>query len=132
MNISGLKYSPSALAEFAQKHNLMLVILYGSRAEETADDHSDWDIAVMPKHGIRFDKYKLLIEFDKLFPHEIDSCIITSDSDPLHRWEVFRVGIPLYEDRPDRFVEEFVLAWKIFLDTEKFRRLEREIIEEYK
>ncbi|MBL7191972.1 nucleotidyltransferase domain-containing protein [bacterium] len=126
-----LKYDEDALKQFAAKHNIMLVILYGSRAEGTADEDSDWDIAVMPKHRTHPEKYKLLVELDFVFECEIDSCLIDSDSDPLLRWEVFRVGLPLYEDEPWRFDDEYILAWKIFLDTEKFRRLEREIIREF-
>ena len=132
MRAVGLKYSPTSLKEFAEKQGIMLVILYGSQAEGTADENSDWDIAVMPKHRTHPDKYNVLYELDKLFEIEIDSCLIDSDSDPLHRWEVFRLGKVLYEDEPGRFDDEYILSWKIYLDTEKFRRWERERIEEFK
>lgn len=132
MKNSGLTYSSAVLKEFAEKHGIMLVILYGSQAAGTADEDSDWDIAVMPKHRTHPDKYKILVDLDRVFEIEIDSCLINSDSDPLHRWEVFRLGKVLYEDEPGRFDDEYILSWKIYLDTEKFRRLEREIIEEFK
>ena len=131
MKIAGLTYSSDALTEFAEKHGIILVILYGSRAEGTADENSDWDIAVMPKHRTHPDRYEVLAALDRVFEIEIDSCLIDSDSDPLHRWEVFRLGKVMYEDEPGRFDDEYILAWKIFLDTEKFRRWERERIEEF-
>ena len=131
MKFPGLTYSPEALAAFAEEHNIILVIIYGSRADGTANETSDWDVAVMPMHKTHPDKIKILVELDKTFEVEIDSCVIDSNSDPLHRWEVFRGGKPLYEDRAGRFDEEFVNAWKVFCDTEKFRRIEKEIIDEF-
>lgn len=131
MILPSLKYSQEALEAFVKKHNIILVIIYGSQADGTANETSDWDVAIMPMHGTHPDKLRLLAKFAELFDIEIDSCIVDSNSDPLHRWEVFRGGKPLYEDREGRFDEEFVNAWKVFCDTEKFRRMEREIIDEF-
>ena len=110
----------------------MLIILYGSRATGEAEDDSDWDIAVVPKHGA-YPKniLKLYSDISKLFEHEIDIGIITSRSDPLYRWEVFREGLALFEDKPGVFDNEYIAAWKVFLDTEHLRKLEKEIISEY-
>ena len=127
---SELKYNPKELSDFAKKHRLMLVILYGSRATDSADEESDWDIAAAPEHGTFPDLIPMLGELCAVFGMEPDIGIVTSRSDPLYRWEVYRTGKPLYEDEPGRFDEEYRVAWHIYMDTEKFRRLEREIIEE--
>ena len=127
-----LKYKKSEIFRFARENNLMLIILYGSRATGEAENDSDWDIAVVPKHGTYpKDILKLYSDISKLFEHEIDIGIITSRSDPLYRWEVFREGLALFEDKPGVFDNEYIAAWKVFLDTEHLRKLEKEIISEY-
>ena len=85
----------------------------------------------MPKHGTYPENIlDLYSDLNGLFDREIDIGLVTPRSDPLYRWEVFLSGKPLYEDIPGRFEEEYRIAGNIFRDTEKFRRLEWEIIME--
>ena len=109
----------------------MLLILYGSRSEGTADEDSDWDVAVMFQREQRpADWLKVFVRLQDFFQQELDLAEVSSASDPLFRWEVFREGVPLYEDEPGRFDREFFAAQKVYWDTEKFRRREWEMIEE--
>jgi predicted nucleotidyltransferase len=126
-----LKYDSASLSNYAKKHKIMLVILYGSHATDEADEFSDWDIAVMPKHHTRPQWLSLLSDIHTTFEIEVECAIITTETDPLFRWEVFRQGIALYEDEPGRFNDEYVMAWKIYLDTAKLRRWEKEVIERF-
>jgi predicted nucleotidyltransferase len=131
MNIKGLKYDSEKLALLAEKHKVMLVILYGSRMTGEADEFSDWDVAVMPKHSARPKWLNLLSDIRSTFETEVELAILTSDKEPLFKWEVFRQGIALYEDEPGRFNDEYVSAWKTYLDTAKLRRWEKEVIERF-
>ena len=121
----------AALKRFSEEHGIMLIILYGSRADGTADEDSDWDVAVMFRRGQRpQDWLRVFSLLQSFFEPELDLAEVSSDSDPLFRWEVFREGIPLYQDEPGRFDREFFAAQKVYWDTEKFRRMEWEMIEE--
>ena len=126
-----LKYNSGELEQFARQNEVMLLILYGSRAEGTADESSDWDVAVMFQHNRRpQDWLRVFANLQELFDRELDLAEVSAHSDPLFRWEVFRNGIALFEDEPGRFDREFFAAQKIYWDTEKFRREEWEMIEE--
>lgn len=126
-----LKYNYEEIAHLANKHQLMLIILYGSRASGVADEDSDWDVAVMFKHGKRSkDWLRVFRKLEEFFNRELDFAEVSSSSNPLFRWEVFRDGVPLYEDEPGRFDEEQRVARWIFWDTERLRKISWQIIEE--
>ena len=59
---------------------------------------------------------------EDLFGYEVDLVIIGGDSDPVLRLEVFQHGKPLYESQPGLFVEQRILAVKLYDDTEQLRR----------
>jgi predicted nucleotidyltransferase len=126
-----LKYNRVELERFARQNNIMLVILYGSRASGEADDNSDWDIAVMFQHGKRPDDWlHIFTGLEELFRQEVDLAEVSARSDPLFRWEVFRNGIALFEDEAGRFNREYFSAQKVYWDTAKFRKMAWEMIEE--
>ena len=131
MEINGLKYDEKLLAELAEKHHIMVVIFYGSRAKGDAWENSDWDIALHPAHGVMVkNSAPIQVELEEAFEQEIDFAMVGALSDPLFRWEVYKEGIPLYEDRPERFDDEYWSALKVYEDTAHFRKEEWEFIKE--
>jgi len=85
------------IENIAQKHNLILVLLFGSQARQKEGINSDVDIAVLGREPINFEK---LVELTNEFSEIIKGKEIDVKSlhypDPLFRYRVIKEGILLY------------------------------------
>lgn len=88
------------------------------------------DIALFSQTNPTLSKNLLRLygELEDLFGYEVDLVIIERDTDPVLRLEIFQHGKPLYESQPGLFVEQRVLAVKIFDDTEPLRQWRRRVL----
>jgi hypothetical protein len=71
---------------------------------------------------------RLYGETEDLFGYEVDLVIIERDTDPVLRLEIFQHGKPLYESQTGLFIQQRILAVKIFDDTEPLRRWRRRVL----
>jgi hypothetical protein len=62
---------------------------------------------------------------------EIDLVVLTRDTDPVLLNEIFSKGRLLYEEQPGIFDKERLRAWKLYLDTEKLRRMRKEYLKKF-
>jgi len=101
-----------------------LIILFGSRARETASKQSDADIAVLADHSLSLEE-KSNTAFELAQKLKIsEDCIDLVDlwnAPPLLQKQVADEGKLLEGDEFD-FLRFRVLAWKRYQDTAKFRR----------
>ena len=120
------------LRRFCQGRGIELCVLFGSRAKGKVHPNSDWDLALIARQqpDLRKQILRLHGEFEDIFGHPVDLVIIDQDTDPLLRMEVFQYGEPLYEASSGFFVEERVLAVKIYDDTEPLRRWRDRVLAE--
>ncbi len=118
---------------------LKMLVLFGSRATGRTHPNSDWDFAALYDKAIResscqgrpfswFEVPHVLGSFfnlnsDKIDVVELDCC------PPLLGFHVARDGKLLYEQQPGEFMKFQCKAWKIYADTAKFRKAQRESIE---
>ena len=120
------------IADFCAKNSIALLILFGSHAGGKVRAASDVDLAVKMRYGIEFSKLDLIYHLGGLFEgKEIDLVVLTNDTDPVLLNEIFSGGKPLYEERPGAFEEEKLRAWKLYLDTEKLRVMQREYLKRF-
>lgn len=114
----------AALASWARATGLRLLVVFGSASEGTAQAGSDVDIAVdllpLPSPTRRLEMIGQVQ--DACGPRRADVVFLTRDTSPVLRFEVFRTGRPLHEDRPGRFVEEVVRALSLYHDALPLRR----------
>jgi predicted nucleotidyltransferase len=115
---------PDKIKPWCQARGIDLCILFGSQATGKARSNSDVDIALFSQTNFTLQKdlLRLYGELEDFFGYEVDLVIIERDTDPVLRLEIFRHGKPLYESQPGLFVEQRILAAKLYDDTEHLRR----------
>ena len=117
---------------FCKENSIELLILFGSHASEETHPKSDIDVAVKFKRGTEISKLELIYKLDDLFNGKsIDLVVLTTDTDPLLLYEIFFNGRPLYEKDPDIFEKEKLRAWKLYLDTEKLRVIQKQYLKKF-
>lgn len=120
------------IAAFCKKSNVELLVLFGSQAGGKIRTGSDVDLAVKMQRGVEFSKLDLIYNLGGLFEgKEIDLVVLTRDTDPVLLNEIFSRGKSLYEERAGTFEEEKLRAWKLYLDTEKLRVMQKEYLKRF-
>ena len=118
-----------SLSVFCRKCAIELLIVFGSRARGITAPSSDIDLAVQLKKGLEVSKLDLLYELGAVFhPEPIDLVILTPNTTPLLRYEIFFRGQVLFEEFEGLFERGKLKAWKLYLDTAHLRRLELEYL----
>ncbi len=112
-------------------NSLKLIILFGSQATGTAGEKSDTDIAVLGDRPLTLDeRSRLEEEYAVHFSVSAERIDLTdlSIAPPLLRYQVAQSG-KLLHGTEDDFIRFKVLAWKQYLNTEKFRRYRQQSLE---
>ncbi|CCI35034.1 type VII toxin-antitoxin system MntA family adenylyltransferase antitoxin [Microcystis aeruginosa] len=115
-----------------------LLVLFGSRATGKNHDSSDWDFAVLYEEKAegkqdqeKYERYLEVLDYlsevlkinrDAIDLVELDRC------SPLLGHQVARDGKLIYESHVGEFLKFRVRAWKIYADTAKFRKVQKESI----
>jgi uncharacterized protein len=121
-----------AVHRYCRREEIRLLVLFGSRALETAAPGSDVDLALQMQRGREADKLRLIFDLEGLFaPHRVDLVILTPLTPPLLLHEIFSKGRPLYEDAPGEFGKARLRAWKLYQDTVPLRRLQKRALEDF-
>jgi len=107
-----------------------LIILFGSKAKNQTHLESDADIAVLESKPLDWQRHvKLVGQIAKKFGLNEDKIdlIDLGNAPPLLQYEVAKYG-KLLQGKQEDFIRFKVLAWKRYVDTEKFRRLSLELL----
>lgn len=121
------------LAEFCQKRGISLVVLFGSQVQSSAKEDSDVDLGLLLETYPITPSEELTLIRELVWITENANLDITilNHADPLLGYHVACHGRPLYEQEPYSFNRFQLRAWKRFIDTAKFRRLQRPFIEAF-
>lgn len=113
--INSIKYK---LKSLAKKYNLEILVLFGSRATDTAREDSNFDFAYYNHKDLDFESYtQLLFELSKIVENDnIDLVSLKENDDPLLRKEILLSGICLYEENEGLIDELMVNAYFNYLD----------------
>lgn len=116
------KQKNELIKEIAEKHNLDLIVLFGSWAKNRAIKESDIDIGIYSKSGLDFDKkINISKDFSELFEsNNIDVSIISSNS-PLLMYSILKDGKVLYEKENSLVNKLRFYAWKLLAESKSFR-----------
>jgi len=115
------------LSAFCRKWGIELLIIFGSRVTGFATPSSDIDLAVQLRRDSEASKLDLIYELDAIFyPEPIDLVILTPNTAPLLRYEIFFNGRVLFEEPEGLFEPGKLKAWKLYLDTAPLRKRELE------
>ena len=117
---------------FCEKNNIELLILFGSHASGEVRPESDIDLAVTLIKGSRASKLELIYQLDDIFyGKDIDLVVLTADTEPLLLYEIFFSGKVLYERCPGIFDAGRLRAWKLYIDTERLRAMQKKYLKEF-
>lgn len=111
------------LKEIAKKHNLKLLILFGSRARGEEKKGSDWDFAFYPSHSFSVDDDMVLFEdlMSLLKDEKIDLLNLKKTKKLYVAHKVFQTGKVVYEKDKGFFVRK---KWDAWFDWQDFKRYE--------
>ena len=119
------------LIEISKKNSLKLLILFGSRANGTENDNSDFDFAFISKklfdtedHENLRDQIIEILNFEK-----VDLINIKKEDDVLIKRNIFDTGICIYESEKGLYDSIFVDVIYDYMEYEPMFRIEKEIVE---
>lgn len=114
----------------AEKFNLKFLVLFGSRANGTFNNSSDWDFAYFPKSDFSledeidlFDSIMFILKDEK-----IDLINLKSQEDYLIRKNVSKKSILIYEEKSGIFSEFQVNSIFNYIDYLPMYKIEEEIV----
>ncbi len=120
------------IKSFCEENDIELLIIFGSQASGKITPVSDIDVAVKLAKGVEASKLELIYQLDSLLNgKDIDLVILTDNTDPLLLYEIFSNGKLLYEKSPGIFDAGRLRAWKLYIDTEKLRMVQKKYLKEF-
>ena len=120
------KETCKSVQSLCERHQVEMLILFGSFTTDTTHAQSDVDIAVLPAMGADISKLHLIHELEPLFNHrQIDLIVITKNTDPLLLFEIFSNGQLIFERSTGIFDINRLKACHLYLDTKPLRLLEK-------
>ena len=122
-----LKTKHSALIHaLCLRHDIDMLILFGSSASETGRADSDIDLAVKSAIDKPVSKLRLIQEMEPIFEdRRIDLTVLTNNTDPLLLFEIFSNGRPLFQKTKCLFETNRLKSWHLYLDTMPLREYEK-------
>jgi predicted nucleotidyltransferase len=128
MGLMGSQFDQKKLKALCRKYHLKLVVLHGSRATGNARKISDIDVGILAQERIDQEAYAgILSDFCGLFGDRFDP-VFLNGAEPLISYRVALDGKPLYEAAPGTFEEFRVQSVLRYMDSKKFRDLEKSYI----
>ncbi len=107
----------------------LLVVLFGSWATGRGGQHSDLDLAFLPRNGM--DETAVTSEVIRLTHWNEVDVVNLRHADPLMAMQIAESGIVLFEADPSSFPEFRSLAFRRYVDTEKLRRAQRQVLDAF-
>lgn len=123
-----LDYNREAFKKLCRKYNVSLAILHGSYARGCITKDSDIDVGLLVEQAVLKEKYlKMLSDFSSIFGDKFDP-VFLNGAEAMITQRVAVNGIPLYEKKKGLFNSFKVAAIARYIDTKKFRVLEKKYI----
>lgn len=118
----------SALGEVAHRHQVLLLVLFGSTAKGARRPGSDLDLAVLfggtpREESWLWEEAQLSEDLGQLLPRglELDLVVLNIAGPPVQK-AIADHGLLLFEDEPGRWTGCRIRARRMYEDTEKYRR----------
>lgn len=116
------------LNNIGKKHNLELVILFGSYANGKTHELSDFDIGILKRNELSLDEYSsLLNDLCRVFKVKEDRIDISElkNATSLLLKETADSGIVIYQKNSQSFIEFYLKAYKQYIDERKIYEFEK-------
>lgn len=126
--MSKLKYNKDKFNKICRKYDLSLVILHGSYAKGIITAKSDIDVGFLGEPKVIKEKYfDIIKDFSSIFGDGFDP-VFLNGAEAMITYQVALRGKVLYEKTAGLFNSFKVAALARYMDTKKFRVLEKQYI----
>ncbi|MDD5227007.1 MAG: nucleotidyltransferase domain-containing protein [Candidatus Omnitrophica bacterium] len=123
-----LDYDEDGLKNVCEKYGFSLAVLHGSFAKGTSTPKSDVDVGFLGDGAVIHKNYfDILKDLAAVFGDKLDPVFINGAEAMITR-NVALNGVPLYERAKGLFNSFKVTAMARYMDTKKFRILEKQYI----
>lgn len=131
------KADKKQIAEIAKKHDLTLVVLFGSQATGHTHKESDVDVAYMSDKKLSFhDEVLLNTDLTEAFRNDKVSLVNLKTAPPLLLKQIVANAVVLYEKTSHLFTEIFLYAMRTYEEAKPLFKLREQYlarrINEYK
>ena len=110
------------MAELAKKHNLSLVVLFGSQATGHTHKMSDIDVGYISGQEIDYGKsYEITIELCQIFKNRDVELVNIDNVSPSHKKQISDTGIVLFEENSMVYDLYKMYALREYIDTKPLR-----------
>lgn len=131
MDIDELK---SRIIPLAEKYNLKLVVLFGSRVTGRVHEESDYDVAYLSERELSlFEQGEFMGDLMPVFKIKDERLVNIVDIKtvgPLMLYSITQKGILLFERDSSSFFRLKLYSWKSFIDSQLFRNNYFRIVKE--
>ena len=108
--------------QLAEKHNLSLVVLFGSQATGRTHAKSDVDIGYASRREIDYQaNYQISLELARLFKNPDVEVVNIDNLAPVFKKQVADTGILLFQDKEHLFGFYKIQAIRDYMDTKPLR-----------
>ena len=110
------------IKEICEQNHIDMTVIFGSSVSGRIHNESDIDIGIFRKGIITLEDQAVLNkEFSNLFQsNKIDITIISSNN-PILMYNILQNGKVLYSSEATLFMRLKLYAWKLFVESKKFR-----------
>lgn len=120
-----LEINKDKIKKICRKYRIKLLVLHGSHASDYATSKSDIDVGILGKKKFNSDQYfDILNDFVDIFGDKFDP-VFLNGAEPMISYRVAINGRPLYEEAEGVFANFRVQSIARYMDSKKFRELER-------
>lgn len=119
----------STLDTFANKNNIVMILLFGSRATDRFREDSDTDLGVLFKGDYKYEE--VLSGLIKLFPFSKVDVAILNHSDPLLNFQILSKHEVLYCPDKEVYLRFFANTVKKYHDMQKIYSLTDKYLKDF-
>ena len=113
----------------AQKYNLSLIILFGSQADGTQREDSDYDIAILSYRKLTSQEFfNMINDFTEKINKDIDIVILNEIEDPLLLNNIARKSKVLFEKESGLYDDFVVNSIFNYIDYSPLYKIEEELV----
>ena len=125
-----MNYNLEKLRSTCIKHEIKMLLLYGSQVSGNTNAKSDVDLGLLLKND-SYDFQEIIKDLMKVFKENTIDVAILNHGDPVLKFEIISNYKILFCQEDETFIEFYTNTIKQYNDTKKFRILEEVYLENF-
>jgi len=124
-----IKFNKKSLLDIAKKYDLNFLALFGSRANDTAREDSDYDLLYSSKKTMDYgDEVGLIDDLAREFKSAKIDLVSVNNASPLLLKEVYANSIVLAEPTVNSYDEFMIYAFMVYVEAKPLFRMKEEYL----